>query len=96
MVNSKLLTGKVFQMLLKLKLCILHRTFTFNKFYDFFSTSLDQYIRRSDNNSKTEKWNNGTFQADAVFRKTENDWNMAYLARIGNSVWLLSALIIFN
>lgn len=50
-----------------------------------FSTSLDQYIRRSDNNSKTEKWTNGTFQADAIFRKTESDWNMAYLARIGNT-----------
>lgn len=49
-----------------------------------FSASLDKYIRRSDGDTVIDKWSNGVFQVESVFRKTENDWNMAYLARMGN------------
>ena len=44
---------------------------------------MDKYIRRSDGDTAIDKWINGVFQANSVFRKTENDWNMAYLARVG-------------
>lgn len=48
-----------------------------------FSASLDKYVRRSDGDSVTDKWSNGAYQARSVFRKTESDWKMAYLARAG-------------
>ena len=47
------------------------------------SASLDKYIRRSDRGTTIDKWFNGAFQAESIFRKTESDWNMAYLALIG-------------
>lgn len=50
-----------------------------------YSTSLDQYIRRSDGNKTYQKWSSGVFQADSVFRKVEHDWKMSYLARSGNN-----------
>ena len=49
-----------------------------------YSTSLDQYIRRSDGNKTYQKWSSGVFQAESVFRKVEQDWKMSYLARLGN------------
>ena len=48
-----------------------------------YSASLDKYIRRSDGDTTIDKWQNGVFEAESVFRKTENDWKMAYLARLG-------------
>nr|SVE77013.1 EOG090X06HD [Daphnia lumholtzi]SVE78239.1 EOG090X06HD [Daphnia lumholtzi]SVE78868.1 EOG090X06HD [Daphnia lumholtzi] len=50
-----------------------------------YSASLDKYVRRSDGDSVTDKWSNGVYQAKSVFRKTENDWKMAYLARAEGS-----------
>ena len=47
-----------------------------------YSAGLDHYVRRS-NNDVVEKWSSGVFQAESVFRKCENDWKMAYLARTG-------------
>ena len=48
-----------------------------------YSTSLDQYVRRSDNDSVTRKWSDGVFECESVFRKVETDWKMAYIARTG-------------
>nr|SVE75132.1 EOG090X06HD [Daphnia dolichocephala] len=55
------------------------------EFYLEYSASLDKYIRRSDGDKTTAKWLNGVFQAESVFRKTERDWNMAYIARTEGS-----------
>ena len=50
-----------------------------------YSTSLDRYIRRSDNDKTYEKWSSGVYEAASVFRKVEQDWKMSYLARVGTS-----------
>lgn len=47
------------------------------------SASLDQYIRRSDEDKIIKKWSNGVFQAESISYKLERDWNMAYLCRSG-------------
>nr|CAG4638458.1 EOG090X06HD [Cyclestheria hislopi] len=46
-----------------------------------YSASLDQYCRRSDGNQIIKDWSSGIFEMDSIFRKTERDWKMAYLAR---------------
>nr|CAG4634793.1 EOG090X06HD [Alona affinis] len=50
-----------------------------------YSSSLDQYIRRSDKGSITKGWSNGVFQYENVFRKQETDWNMTFLCRTEGS-----------
>lgn len=47
------------------------------------SSSLDQYIRRSDAEKITKGWANGVFQYENIFLKKELDWNQTYLARKG-------------
>lgn len=73
---------------------LVHRNFCFG-----CSASLDQYIRRSDNDSITKNLVNGVFQADSVFRKAERDWNMAYICRTGkmasNKIFKLCSLVNF-
>nr|CAG4637019.1 EOG090X06HD [Ceriodaphnia reticulata]SVE72944.1 EOG090X06HD [Ceriodaphnia reticulata] len=50
-----------------------------------YSASSDKYMRRSDRDSTTDKWFNGVFEAESIFRKAENDWKMAYLTRTEGS-----------
>ncbi|KAG2464812.1 NGLY1 amidase, partial [Polypterus senegalus] len=50
-----------------------------------YNTAKDCYIRVSNNKEQINGWDNGVWSLESVFRKTEMDWKMAYLARIEKS-----------
>ncbi|XP_006006863.1 peptide-N(4)-(N-acetyl-beta-glucosaminyl)asparagine amidase isoform X1 [Latimeria chalumnae] len=50
-----------------------------------YNTATDCYIRLSNDNEEIKGWEKGVWKMESVFRKVENDWQMAYLARTEES-----------
>ncbi|XP_028673986.2 peptide-N(4)-(N-acetyl-beta-glucosaminyl)asparagine amidase isoform X3 [Erpetoichthys calabaricus] len=50
-----------------------------------YNTAKDCYIRVSNNKEQINGWDNGVWSLESVYRKTEMDWKMVYLARIEKS-----------
>ncbi|XP_041665212.1 peptide-N(4)-(N-acetyl-beta-glucosaminyl)asparagine amidase [Cheilinus undulatus] len=50
-----------------------------------YSASKDQYCRLSNNSELIQSWDQCVWRKESVFRKLENDWQMAYIARTEGS-----------
>lgn len=50
-----------------------------------YTASKDQYCRVSNNCECTQSWDQCVWRKESVFRKLENDWQMAYIARTEGS-----------
>uniref|UniRef100_A0AC34PVI8 Peptide-N(4)-(N-acetyl-beta-glucosaminyl)asparagine amidase n=1 Tax=Panagrolaimus sp. JU765 TaxID=591449 RepID=A0AC34PVI8_9BILA len=46
-----------------------------------YDASKDEYSRTNDTNLSTKKWESQIYEVENIFRKIENDWKKAYLAR---------------
>ncbi|OCT75874.1 peptide-N(4)-(N-acetyl-beta-glucosaminyl)asparagine amidase [Xenopus laevis] len=55
------------------------------RFHLQYNVVEDTYTRASNNNEVIAGWENGTWKAESICRKVENDWKMVYLARTEGS-----------